>query len=131
MNKNKVCYHIEKSKITNNDSNKGLYTILNIINDTEIYNVIIDGILSSFSPKSGISQTVKGSDNNIIYQITTNQNDLDFINNPNLLINNHNVSIIDLGECEIILRKKYNISYNDSLIFIKQENILDKASEKM
>jgi surface protein len=114
----------------NSDSNQGVYIIPNIINDTEVYNIITDKVLSIYSPENGESQIIKGTDGDTVFQITTNQNDLDFINNPNLINNNLNISIIDLGECEITLRKIYNISDNDPLIFIKQETISDKASEK-
>ena len=137
-----ICYYVEKSEIYttniavdtkaiyNYDSNIGIYIIKNIINNSEIYNIITDEILSSYSPEIGKSQTIKGDSDNIIYQITTNKIDLDFLNNTNLSINNYNVSIIDLGECETNLRNEYNISENDSLIFIKQQNISDKVSEK-
>ena len=118
------------NEIINYDSNKDIYIIPNVTNDTEVYNIITEEVLSSFSPESGESQTFKGADGNTIYQITTNKNDLDFLNNPNSSSNNHNVTIIDLGECETTLRKIYNISENDSLIFIKQQTISDKASEK-
>ena len=112
------------------DSNKGVYTIQNATNNSEALNIITEELLSSYPPESGKSQTIEGGDGKTIFQITTNKNDLDFLNNPNSSINNHNISIIDLGECEIILRKKYNISENDSLIFVKQQTVSNKVSEK-
>ena len=112
------------------DSNKGIYTIQNVSNNSEALNIITEELLSSYSPESGKSQTIEGGDGKTIFQITTNKNDLDFLNNPNSSINNHNISIIDLGECETTLRKKYNISENDSLIFVKQQTVSNKVSEK-
>ena len=44
--------------------------------------------------------------------------------------NNQNISILDLGQCSIILKDLYNISEKDSLIYVKQENINLKASER-
>ena len=43
---------------------------------------------------------------------------------------NYNLSIIDLGECENILREKYKISEEDFMIYLKQINLTDKESEK-
>ena len=40
------------------------------------------------------------------------------------------MSILDLSKCETILKEKYNINENDSLIFIKNEKKKSKASEK-
>ena len=45
-------------------------------------------------------------------------------------LNNHNVSILDLGQCESILKKEYKMKEEDFLIYIKQENMNCLASEK-
>ena len=103
-----ICYH---KNIYNHDSNNDINIISNTNNDNEINDEYINEILSIYSPKNGESLTIKGDDN-IIYQITTNQNDLDFLNNINSL-NNYSLSIIDIGDCETVLRKEYNISKND------------------
>ena len=44
--------------------------------------------------------------------------------------NIYNISIIDLGLCETLLKKENHINENDSLIFIKSEIKSNKASEK-
>ena len=44
--------------------------------------------------------------------------------------NIYNLSIIELTKCEAILKTKYHINENDSLIIVKNEVISDKASEK-
>ena len=43
---------------------------------------------------------------------------------------NYSSSIIDLGECESILKQAYNLNENDNLIFIKKEKLSGKSSEK-
>ena len=43
---------------------------------------------------------------------------------------NYSSSIIDLGECESILKQTYNLNENDNLIFIKKEKLSGKSSEK-
>ena len=91
--------------------------------------MIADEVLSSFSPENDKGLIIKGDDGNTLFQITTNKNDLDFLKNPNLLINNHqNISIIDLGECETILKRQYNISENDSLIPLFSKFLSMKSS---
>ena len=55
---------------------------------------------------------------NEIFQITNSKKELELLKNKSNNI--YNISIINLGECETILKTKYNISENDSLIFIKK-----------
>ena len=55
---------------------------------------------------------------NILYQITSSFNQ----NNNN---DYQNISSIYLGELEYILKEKYNISQNDSLIIFKVENNIE------
>ena len=45
-------------------------------------------------------------------------------------INNQNLSILDLGECEAKLKNEYNINETLSLIYIKQENTMAKPLDK-
>ena len=44
--------------------------------------------------------------------------------------NNWGLSIVDLGQCEIMLKRENNISINDSLIYIKNEIKSNKVSER-
>ena len=48
----------------------------------------------------------------------------------NDLLDNYNLSIIDLGECESILKEEYDLNDNDILIYLKQEKLASKSSEK-
>jgi len=105
-----------------------LPNIENINNNKEIHDIIVDNLLQSYSGIDELNQIIEGKEN-IIYQLTNSENQLNLLKNKSL--NNNNLSIIDLGECEDILRKEYNISDNDSLIILKQENINKaKSSEK-
>ena len=56
-------------------------------------------------------------DNDILYQITSNFNQ----NNKEY----ENISTIKLGECENILKEKYNLSLNESLIIFKTEQYIE------
>ena len=53
---------------------------------------------------------------------------METLNNNSL--NNNNLSIIDLGNCETILKEKYNLNENDNLIILKKEKKTNKAFEK-
>ena len=59
----------------------------------------------------GIKQDLIATDNDILYQITTTENQK---NN-----NYSNISTINLGECENKLKEKYYVDYNLSLIILK------------
>ena len=78
-----------------------------------IKNDLINGHLNSLlqNVTGGLKQDLVAKDNDIVYQITTSDNQK---NN-----NYSNISTINLGECENILREKYNISDNLALIILK------------
>ena len=90
-------------------------------------NIIQQNIKSLFDSEKGKSQVIKGG-NDVIYQITNSKKERELLQNN--IINNQNLSIIDLGECENKLKKEYNIHDNESLIYLKKENIKVKTSEK-
>ena len=100
---------------------------LNIENETEILNIIKENINSLFEPETGKSQVIKGG-NDVIFQVTNGKNEKELLKGG--LLNNQNLTILDLGECENILKNEYKINENDSLIYLKKENINVKASEK-
>ena len=101
----------------------------NLEDNSDILDLIKDDILQSFSPEKGLDKFIEGLDN-IMFQITTTENQLLLLENKSF--NKNNVSIINLGECEDKLREEYHIDKSDSLIIIKYENISNdlKASEK-
>ena len=96
-------------------------------NNAEIYNILKNNILSTYSAENGKNIIVEGHDDTI-FQITNGKNELELLKSN--LSDDYNMSIIDLAECETLLKDEYNIKEKDSLIFIKQEKISDKASEK-
>ena len=97
-----------------------------INNGTEIYDIIKNYILPSYSHDSQKNHIFEID--NIIYQLTNEKNELDLLKGNNS--NNYNLSIIDLAECNALLKRDNNILENDSLIYLKQENLGSKASEK-
>ena len=45
-------------------------------------------------------------------------------------LDNQNISILDLGDCEKKLKEEYNINENLSLIYLKQENTMARPLDK-
>ena len=112
---------------TSNDELNNNCDFLGVENNAEILNIIKENINSLYDPGNGKSQIIKG-ENNITFQITNGKNELESLQNGDL--DNQNLSIIVLGECETTLRTVYHINDNISLIYIKQENTMAKPSEK-
>ena len=96
--------------------------------NNEIYDILVNDILSTYDEDNGKNIILEGH-NNTIFQITNTKNELELLKNGNLS-DNYSLSIIDLAECEKKLKEEYNIAEEDSLIFIKQEKVTDKESEK-
>ena len=117
-----VLYECKISDTLNNNCN-----FFNITNNTEIFNIIEDNIKSLYNPETGKSQIIEG-ENGLVFQLTNAKNEKELLNGKYL--SNQNMSIIDLGQCEVKLKKEYHINESDSLIYLKQENINGKASEK-
>ena len=65
---------------------------------------------------------------NVIYQITTSKNQLKALTNSSL--NKYNLSILDIINCETILKEKYNLNKNDNLILLKKERKTSKDQKK-
>ena len=115
INSYKNCYTYDEyeQKILNNKS----------------FQELIDDIINSYLPENGNVFEIAKPDG-IIYQITNSINELELLKNKSITLFNNNISIIDLGQCETILRQEYHINDNDSLIFVKNEKLTNKASEK-
>ena len=101
--------------------------VIIIDNNTDVRQLIFESIFSDYKSNEGKNIVFKGAENTV-YQVTSPKNELEMLKNRNNNI--HNLSIIDLGECETILKKTYHVHENDSLIFIKSETITDKASQR-
>ena len=92
----------------NNPSEKIKDSIINNIKNA-IMDHSLDSLINNITQKSGEDITIK--DNNIVYQITSSDNQ-----NKN---KNNNISTINLRECEDILKKEYEINDNNSILIYK------------
>ena len=117
-----VVYECKNEDTLNNNCN-----FANIEDETDILNIIEQNMNTLFEPENGKCQVIKGG-NKTIFQITNGKNEKELLLGD--LSNNQNLTILDLGECENKLKEEYNINENDSLIYLKKENINVKASEK-
>ena len=95
-------------------------------NNEEIYHQIIDKLLEEQS-NSEEGAIVEGKDD-FIYQLTTSENEKGFLDGTNNATNK--LSIIDLGECENILKDYYHINKSASLIILKFEKKTNISSER-
>ena len=95
------------------------------VNTTEIYSKLKNELIKSF-PSNGESIVVEAED--YAFHLTTNENEINTLNGN--LENKHNLSMIDLGECESILRQEYNIPESENLIIFKYEKLTNVPSEK-
>ena len=131
--------NINQKFITTSSHSKVLYECLlndtinnkcnfqDIKNNSEILNIIKNNINALYNPENGKSQIIQG-ENNFIFQITNAKNELELLQGE--FLNNQNLSILDLGQCEITLKNVYNIKEEDSLIYLKQEKTNCKPYEK-
>ena len=98
---------------------------LNLTN-TEIYNKIKEEILQNY-PSDGVSIVIEGEEN-YVFQLTTGGNELNSLNGFDE--NEYNLSMIDLGKCEELLKEQNEIDEDTQLIILKFEKLSSKASEK-
>ena len=109
------------------DKLNNICDFLNISNNIELFKIIKDNIALLYSHFNGKSQVIQGRDN-IIFQITNEKNELELLEGESL--NNQNVSILDLNQCENTLKKHYHLDESDSLVILKKENTTTKSLEK-
>ena len=119
-------YNYNSSIIYPNEDNYKTNFVITGNND-EVYQEIIDNVINKYDISKGEEMVFKGEDNCIFY-ITNSQNELDLLKGKNN--NTNKCSIIDLGECENLLKKHYQINENVSLIIIKFEKVTNISSEK-
>ena len=100
-------------KISNSNLNIKQNLIQDVINNLK--NGTLNDLLSNVI--NGDKKDIIISEKNILYQITSsdNQNNKEY----------ENISTIELGECENILKDKYNISRNESLIIFKTDYFVE------
>ena len=89
------------------------------------YNYMLE-ILTKYEPEEEKSIYLI-TENNMTFEITTTQKEKKELNDKSI---RDNLTIIDIEECEKILRDFYDINENISLIFLKSENLNSIPSEK-
>ena len=93
----------------------------------EIYKEVIKDKMKDYDVSEGEEIIIKG-ENNFFYQITTSENDKNFLDEINNKTNQF--SKIDLGECENYLKDHYHINRNISLIIVKFEKMTNNSLER-
>jgi hypothetical protein len=121
---------IEFNGMCYNDFPNGTHQIFQngvifIFNNSNVDN-LLNNIISEYIPDKGSSLFIQRD--NDVFHVTNSKYELELLKNKTN--NNYNISIIHLDKCEIILKEKYNINQNESLIFIKNEKKTSKVSEK-
>ena len=104
--------------------------ITNLYNATSnimIYDIIKENLIPSFDSENDF-ETISEAMDGVVFQITTSKSQLKALIDNSL--NNNNLSIIDISNCERILKEKYHLNEKDNLILLKKEIKSNKASEK-
>ena len=105
---------------------EGLCQYLNYTNYI-ILNDLIPGLIETYPNANGSNLIIKGEDN-IFFQLTIEKNEKDII--EKIKINIQRLSVLDLKDCDDILRRKNDINSNDSLIILKVEKEIGNVKEK-
>ena len=86
-----------------------------IKNNKIIYQKLKENIINKCDMSKGEDMIYEGL-NKFLFHITSTENELDALEGKSN--NTHNLSIIDFRKCENILKNKYNINENSSLIIM-------------
>ena len=92
-----------------------------------MYDILLENIENDFTSNNyDISSLKRGTNDVIEYEkitvtLTTTQNQKNDINNSN-------VTIVDIGYCETLLKKAYNIS-EDEILFMKKVDVYQEGME--
>ena len=95
--------------------------------NSEILNFLIPNLINTYPESNGKSLIIKG-ENSITFHLTTEENEKNSIND--YTINIERLSVLDLKECEDILKKENDINPNNSLIIFKVEKISNNFQDK-
>ena len=112
-------YHIKES--LNIDEKN-----LSATEEIDYYDNLIENVEEVFTEKYDVSKLDKGQEELMITEKMTIT--LTTVQTQKRNVNNKNATIIDLGECEELLRKEYNISSNDTLYMKKMDIAQDKMN---
>ena len=121
------CVPYEFSDCTYYDFINGICQFSNYSN-IMILNKLIPNLIQTYPKSHGLSLVIKGKEN-ITFHLTTEINEKNFLNNSELNI--YGLSVLDLKECENILRNENIINPNDTLIILKVEKETNNVKEKM
>ena len=102
-------------------------SLYNATDNLKVYDIIQENLLPSFEPEND-NDIISEALDDVIFQITTSKNQLKELTENSM--NNYNLSILDISNCETILKEKYNFNENVTLIILQKEKISNKASEK-
>ena len=100
---------------------------LNYTND-DIKEKIDNELLNDFNVTFNQSIEIKG-ENNTVFQLTTTDNEINRFNGN--MLNNNGLSVIDLGNCETLLKIHYKINNDTALIIKKYEQITISAERNV
>ena len=143
-NSNIIIASLSLSSISLNLEEENIIYNITGENNQKIYHKIKEMIMNYMSILSKKEKIIIEGKDNFIYEITTTENDKDYLeekstnnnkNNDNLSETSKSnkaskVSKIDLGECENLLKDTYHLDRNISLIIVKFEKITNDSSEK-
>ena len=121
---------ISEKITTNNPDNINSDNLSNdilILSNEQIYHEIINNYLSKLSVNAENDKLMAGFDN-YAYHISTTEIEKNSL--KGLYNSSNQVSKIDLGFCEDILKEHYHINPNDSLIIIKFEKMTNISTER-
>ena len=96
-------------------------------NNEEVYQEVKNNVLQKYDITKGEVMIFKGEDN-FTFHITNSENELDILKGKTN--NTNKFSVIDLGECENLLKNHYKIDKNATLIIIKFEKIINSSPER-
>ena len=126
-NNSDIMSNINSDIKEDNDNSENIHEINSVANNAQLYQEIINNYLQKNSPNEEKDVLVEGKDN-YFYHITNTKDQKKSIKG----INNSSkpISIVDLGQCENILKEHYHIDLNDSLIIVKFEKITNISTER-
>ena len=135
---NKICYGECQNRIINNEEegicfDTTIFQFINISNfsiprrNGDIYQGIIKNVLLNYNASKGNEIIIRGKDN-FYFHLTNSKNDLELLKENNNKTSKF--SVIDLGNCDDILKEHYHINKNSSLLIMKLEKITNFSSER-
>ena len=135
---NKICYGECQNIIINEKEgeicfNTTIFQFINTSNSAilgeneDIYQRIKNNVLFNYDIFKEEDMVIQGKDN-FYFHLTNTKKDLELLKGNNNKTNKF--SVIDLGECDDILKEHYHINKSESLLILKMEKITNISSER-